>query len=171
MKYSRNTWFFAALLTAFVLAPASLAGTSPGDVVDRFFGAYREASPQTMLSIYAPDAVFEDVNQRHHFEGTEQLGQMLGQLVAMHHSMDVREKRRVVDGDIVVVEYDYVGTLNGAVLGQVVGKEDCPDLEYALPVTSWYRIEDGRIAHQRDFVDWATFLELRQRMLAASAEN
>ena len=159
------------VLVMALLAPAVLAATSPGKAVDRFFEAYRGASAEQMIESYTEDAIFEDVNQRHHFEGPEQIGMLLHQLVAMHHSMDVREKRRVIDGDTVVVEYDYIGQLNGAVLGQSVGKDDCPDLDYVLPATSWYRIEDGRIAHQKDFVDWATFLELRQKMLAAGSSN
>ncbi|MCH7780955.1 MAG: nuclear transport factor 2 family protein [Acidobacteria bacterium] len=171
MRQEKNVWIVAVLAVLVLSGPASIAGESPGAAVDRFFGAYRNASLEGMLAGYAPNAVFEDVNQRHYFEGTEQLEQMLGQLVAMHHKMDVKEKRRVVDGNTVVVEYDYVGTLNGAVLGQIVGKEGCPDLEYTLPTTSWYEVEDGKIVHQRDFVDWATFLELRERMLTAGSEN
>jgi len=169
MKQQKNVWV-GAILVAWVLSgPAIVAGDLPGAAVDQFFGAYRAASLEDMLASYAPNAIFEDVNQRHYFEGTEQLAQLLGHLVAMHHKMDVKEKRRVVDGNTVVVEYDYVGTLNGAVLGQIVGKDGCPDLEYALPTTSWYEIEDGKIVHQRDFVDWATFLELREQMVAAGS--
>ena len=169
MKHQNEVWVVAILAALIFSGSASLAGDSPGAAVERLFSAYREASLEGMLASYAPDAVFEDVNQRHHFEGTEQLGQLLGQLVAMHHSMDVKEKRRVIDGNTVVVEYDYVGTLNGHVLGQIVGKEDCPDLEYSLPTTSWYEVKGGKIVHQRDFVDWATFLELRAQMLAAGS--
>jgi len=171
MKSVKHASIVVILLLGVLSGPASIAGDSPGAAVDRFFGAYRDASLEDMLASYAPDAVFEDVNQRHHFEGTEQLGQLLGQLVAMHLTMDVKEKRRVIHGNTVVVEYDYVGTLNGHVLGQVAGKEDCPDLEYTLPTTSWYEIEGGKIAHQRDFVDWATFLELRAQMAAAGTQN
>ena len=69
-------------------------------------------------------------------------------------------------GNVVVVEYDYAGFLNGAVLGQAVGKEGCPDLEYTLPATSWYEVEDGHIVRQRDFIDMATLLELRETLLA-----
>ena len=94
---------------------------------------------------------------------------VLGSLVAMHHEMGVKEKRRVVNGNTVVVEYEYVGTINGTALGQSVGKEGCPDLDYALPTTSWYTIENGKIAHQRDFIDWASYLELRETLLAAGS--
>ena len=84
--------------------------------------------------------------------------------------MGLEEGRRVVAGDTVVVEYAYKGTLNGAALGASVGKEGCPDLEYTLPTTSWFRVENGRIAHQRDFIDWATFLDLRRQLLAAGTD-
>ncbi|MCP3981802.1 MAG: nuclear transport factor 2 family protein [bacterium] len=169
MQHSRIARWAVPILAALCLQSAASAGESPGRVVDRWFEAYRDASLERMLASYTNEAVFEDVNQRHHFEGTEQISQLLAGLVALHHTMDVREKRRVVDGDIVVVEYDYVGTLNGAALGQSVGKEGCPDLEYVLPATSWYRIEGKKIAHQRDFIDWATFLELREKLLAAGS--
>ena len=111
---------FAALtlVLAITLSPGIvLASGTPGDAVDRLFAAYRSASVGQMISSYTSDAVFEDVNQRHHFQGTEQLALLLGGLVAMHHEMGLREKRRVVFGDTVVVEYEYVGVLNGEALG------------------------------------------------------
>ena len=156
------------LLVALLLLPSLvIAGASPGDAVDRLFDAYRQADVEGMLVSYTADAVFEDVNQRHHFAGSEQIAQLLGGLVAVHHDMGLVEKRRIVSGDTVVVEYDYTGKLNGAALGQSVGKEGCPDLDYVLPTTSWYQVKDGKIAKQRDFIDWATYLELRQTLLAA----
>ena len=69
-----------------------------------------------------------------------------------------------------MVEYEYRGKLNGAALGAAVGKAGCPDLEYVLPTTSWYKVRGGKIVQQRDFVDWATFLDLRQQMLAAGTD-
>ena len=171
---SLSTRSFAVMLLglAIALSPAlASAAETPGDAVDRLFAAYRVASVEQMLASYAPDAIFEDVNQRHRFQGSEQLALLLGGLVAMHHEMGLKEKRRVVSGDMVVVEYDYVGTLNGAALGQSVGKEGCPDLGYAIPATSWYEVKDGKITRQRDFIDWATFLELRETMLAAATSE
>ncbi len=85
--------------------------------------------------------------------------------------MGLEEKRRVVAGDTVVVEYEYLGQLNGAVLGASVGKEGCPDLEYSMPATSWYRVRNGLIVQQKDFIDWATFLDLRQQLLAAGSPS
>ena len=168
MRNRKFGWGAAILAAMVLLGPVSVAG-DPGKVVDRFFGAYGDRSLEGMLASYSADAVFEDVNQRHHFEGTEQITQLLAGLVALHHEMDVKEKRRVVHGNTVVVEYDYVGTLNGAALGQAVGKEGCPDLEYELPTTSWYEVKNGKIVHQRDFIDLATYMELREQLLAAAS--
>ncbi len=146
------------------------APSSPGRAVDRLFEAYRGGSVDRMLAIYTEDVVFEDVAQRHQFQGTEQMRALLGQIMAMHHQVDLREKRRVVQGNVVVVEYEYAGQLNGAVAGQAVGKTGCPDLDYTLPVTSWYEVRGGRIAHQRDFIDLATLMALREKMLAGGAD-
>jgi len=154
-----------ALMAAVTLAPSTEAGEGPGQAVDRLLDAYRAGSVDGMVSAYAKDATFEDVNQRHHFTGTEQLRAMLTGIVGMHLRMGLEETRRVVDGDLVVVEYEYRGQLNGAALGASVGKEGCPDLEYALPATSWYTVKNGKIVHQKDFIDWATFLDLRQQLL------
>jgi len=170
MKQERKRLAAAAVaLVVTALCAPTLAAEGPSAVVDRYFSAYRAASVEKMVEHYAPEAVFEDVNQRHRVEGTEQLTAQLGGLVAMHHTMGLVERRRVARGDTVVVEYDYVGTLNGGVLAQSVGKESCPDLDYVLPVTTWFRIEDGKIAHQKDYIDWATFLELREKLLAAGS--
>jgi ketosteroid isomerase-like protein len=156
----------ATLMAVLALAPLARAGQGPDEVVDQLFEAYRERAVDGMLSAYAENATFEDINQRHHFTGTEQLKSMLTAIVGMHIRMGLKEERRVVDGDVVVVEYEYRGQLNGAALGASVGKEGCPDLEYTLPATSWYEVKGGKIVHQKDFIDWATFLELRERLLA-----
>ncbi|MDH3626739.1 MAG: nuclear transport factor 2 family protein [Acidobacteriota bacterium] len=158
--------------TLILIVLATLTGSlhaapSPEQVVDRYFDAYRDADVVTMTALYDEDAVFEDVNQRHHLEGREQIGQLLGTLVAMHLQMDLKESRRVVQGNTVVVEYAYTGQLNGKALGHSVGKESCPDLEYSLPTTSWYQVENGRIVSHKDFIDLATYKELQAQMLAA----
>ena len=167
----RTGWMMVGTLVAAVaLAPLTVAGEGPGHAVDRLYDAYRNESVDGMLSVYAEDATFEDINQRHHFTGAEQLEAMLTGIVGMHLRMELEETRRVVDGDMVVVEYEYRGQLNGAALGASVGKEGCPDLEYALPATSWYTVKNGKIVSQRDFIDWATFLDLRQQLLEAGKE-
>ena len=162
----RPEWMMAGtLMAALAFAPSTVAGQEPGQAVDRLYDAYRNGSVGGMLSAYAEDATFVDINQRHQFTGAEQLNAMLTAIVGMHIRMDLKEERRVVDVDMVVVEYVYGGQLNGAALGASVGKEGCPDLEYALPATSWYTVKHGKIVHQKDFIDWATFLDLRQRLL------
>ena len=164
----RTGWMMVAtLMAAVTFTPLTVAGQGPDQVVDRLYDAYRSRSVDGMLSAYAEDATFEDINQRHHFSGTDQLKAMLTAIVGMHIRMELREERRVVDGDVVVVEYVYGGQLNGAALAASVGKEGCPDLEYSLPATSWYEVKNGKIVHQKDFIDWATFLDLRQQLLEA----
>lgn len=158
------------LMTAMASTSGAVAGGNPGKAVDSLQDAYRNGSAEGMLEIYTADAVFEDINQRHRFAGTEQLQAMLGGLVGVHLRMDLVETRRAVDGDTVVVEYEYRGQLNGAAMGAAVGKEGCPDLEYVLPTTSWYKVRGGKIVHQKDFIDWATFLDLRQQMMAGGSE-
>lgn len=154
------------LMTIAIVIPA-VAGQHPGQVIDRYFDAYRSADVDAMLALYDETAIFEDINQRHRFEGREQIGQLLGTIVAMHLRMDLEETRRVVQGNTVVVEYAYTGQLNGELLGQSVGKTGCPDLEYSLPTTSWYEVRNGRIVHQKDFIDLATYKELQAQMMAA----
>ena len=167
----RTGWVVMALvMTAGVLSPAALAGEEPGEVVDRLFDAYRKGSVDGMLEVYSAGATFEDINQRHRFTGSEQLQAMLNGIVGFHLRMNLEEKRRLVDGKTVVVEYEYRGQLNGAALGASVGKEGCPNLEYVLPVTSWFEVTKGKIVHQKDFIDWATFLDLRRQMLAAGTD-
>lgn len=172
----RTGWISAGIATLLVamnmaVPPEARAGDSPSDIVDRFQNAYREGSVQGMLDLYADDATFEDVNQRHRFSGHEELQALLSGIVAMHLTMDIEESRRIVDGSTVAVEYAYKGQLNGAALGASVGKEGCPSLDYALPTTSWFTVRDGRIVDQKDFIDWATFLDLRQEILAAGSSK
>ena len=156
------------MLCLTILAPAAAAGSKPGQAVDRFFQAYRDGSVDAMLAVYAPDAVFEDVNQRQRVEGADKLREFLGGLVGLHARMGLEEQRRVVAGDTVVVEYEYVGLVNGEALSAALGKEACPDIDYRIPVTSWYTVRDGHITHHKDFIDLATSQELKQRAAAAA---
>ncbi len=140
--------------------------TNSADVIDRFFKAYQSQSTEAMLACYAPDAVLEDINQRHHFEGHDQIAQSLQKLTQMHVSMAIVEIRRMVKDSNVVVEYEYVGTLSGLALSQISGKSGCPDVDYRLRTMSWYVIDSGLIKQQVDFTDLATILEIRERLLA-----
>lgn len=164
--------FGALTLTLVMLATyaALAAGSPPDQVVDRFFDAYRRGAVEEMVALYAPDAVFEDVNQRHRIEGTESLREFLRSIVQMHSAIGLTESRRVTNGNVVVVQYAYTGTLSGAALRARTAKETCRDTEFTLPVTSWYEIEQGRIARQTDFIDLATLGEIRARASGASAE-
>ena len=158
------------LISLIVLLPGApaMASDAPGRVVDSFFAAYSRGAVDEMLSIYSPEAVFEDVNQRHRFEGTESLRGFLAGLVEVHGRMEVHEKRRIVQGDLVAVEYEYRGELDGVELSRISGKQ-CQSLEYSLPATTWFTVRDGRIVHQKDFIDLATFLELKQQVAAGAA--
>jgi len=160
-----------AALAALVLSLGAGVKNDSGSIVDRFFAAYRSGSVDDLLAVYAPDAVFEDVNQRHRVVGHDELRAMLQDLVAMHQQMGIREKRRVAEDRTVVVEYEYVGTLSGAALSQATGKSGCPDLSYTLPVTSWYDIAGGRIRVQKDFIDLASLRELQKRAAASAAPD
>ncbi len=153
---------FVGLAVLFLVLTFSrtTAADSPGRIIDAFYDAYSRGAVDEMLSFFAPHAVFEDVNQRHRFEGTESLRELFVGLVQMHERMEVSEKRRLVQGNVVVVEYDYRGTLDGVALSQISGKE-CSSIEYTLPATTWFTIEDGRIVHQKDFIDLATLKELQ----------
>ncbi len=73
-----------------------------------------------------------------------------------------------MQGNIVAVEYEYRGEMDGAVLSQISGKQ-CSSIEYSLPATTWFTIEDGRIAHQKDFIDLATLMELQQQIAAGGS--
>ena len=164
----RSTLIRSATSALFIavcsIAPAPAAGNDAGAVVDHFFDAYRSADAAAMLAMYSPDAVFEDVAQRHRFEGAEQLQAFLGSLVGVHTAMYIREQRRLVDGHRVVVDYLYTGTLSGAAMSLAMGKEGCRDTAYEIPVTSWYEVEGDKIVRHTDFIDLATLLEVRQRV-------
>jgi len=160
----------ALVLMATAVAPAMAADSRPDQVVDRFFDAYRRGAVEEMLALYAPGALFEDVNQRHRIEGTEQLREFLARIVRMHTTIGLSETRRATTGNTVVVQYAYTGTLSGAALRAITGKETCRDTEFTLPVTSWYEIEDGRIARQTDFIDLATLREIQARASGATPE-
>ena len=96
--------------------------------MDRFFEAYRAGDVEAMLAVYTADATFEDVAQRHVFQGTEQLRTMLTGIVQLHETMGLEEHRRTAEGETVVVEYHYTGRLSGAALSAMSGKE-CPSLD------------------------------------------
>ena len=137
-------------LTASVVgAPTGQAVARPDGPVDRYLAGYEAMDVEAMLSAYAPDAVFEDVAQRHRVEGTKELRQLLDQLVALHTAMGIDERRRLTDGETVVVEYVFTGTLSAEALRAATGKESCVSVSYELPATSWFRRPSPRASSQR----------------------
>ena len=147
---------------------SAAAANNPGILVDRLFVSYSSGDVDGMLAVYADDALFEDIAQRHRVQGSEALRDFLAGIFQIHQSMGIDEKRRVVKGNVVTVEYAYTGVLSGAALSQVTGKEDCQDTEYVIPVTSWYEVQDGRVARQTDFIDLASLAEVRERASGAT---
>lgn len=159
--------FVASFLILPAVGAAATAAADPGAVVDAYFDAYRAMDVERMLGSYAPDALFVDVAQRHRLEGTDGLRQLLVPLVSVHSAMGIDVRRRVVSGNLVVVDYVYEGTLSGEALRAATGKETCRDTPYRLPVTSWFEVRDGRISRQTDYIDLATFQEIRAQASGA----
>lgn len=141
-----------------------------GAAVDRYFTAYAAMDLDQMLLAFAPNAVFVDVLQRHHVEGTAGLRELLGGLVAVHSEMGIDVQRRIVSGNLVAVDYLYQGTLSGEALKAATGKESCRDTTYSIPVTTWFEIQGGRIHRQTDFIDLATLNEVKAKAAGIVAE-
>ena len=146
-----------------------MAADGPNTAVDKFFAAYRSADLAALLDVYAEEAIFEDVNQRHRFEGRAQLEGFLGQLLGVHLHMEIEEKRRLVSDNTVTVEIEYVGTLDCAAVGLPGETQD-----YRMPAVLILEIEDGRILRQTDYIDYRTFTEIQatvQKKIQAAASS
>ena len=146
----------------------ALADDSPESTVDRYFQAYSDMDVEGMLDVYAPDAVFSDILQRHRVEGSEALRTLLSGLVAVHSKMSVRIQRKIASGNRVAVEFVYAGRLSGEALRQLTGKTQCRDVDYEIPATSWFRIDNGHIVEQTDFIDVTTLAEVKAKAAGAS---
>lgn len=154
-----------AVLTSVIALSAlfPVQAESPAAVVESFLKAYADRDLDKMIQIYSPEAVFVDVAQRHEVKGQEELRAYLGQVLGVHSEAGVEIHRRVSSGNLVAVDFAYTGTLSGAALRQLTGKDTCQDVTYKLPVTSWFEIADGRIVRQTDFVDMATLQEVKAK--------
>ncbi len=154
------------MLIAFLFAAAAAVGSGasgPGAAVDRYFEGYRSMDPDQVAAAYSPEAVFVDVAQREEVSGAEAIKEMVARLVALHLEMGIKEKRRVVSGNQVAVEFAFTGTISGAAMRQASGKTTCQDTTYEVPATSWFEVSDGRIIRQTDFIDLATLEEVKKR--------
>ena len=157
------------LTTSLTAAGRSRDGSGtrgPTEVIDGFFDAYRAGDVESMLSIYAEDAKFTDVNQRHELTGHTALHGMLGQLTAIHKEMDVTVKRQAATGELVTVEVVYTGTLDSS----AIGRPDGPDLEYSLPAVLLFEVEGDHIQSQTDYLDFRTFTESLGFLMSPAAE-
>lgn len=136
-----------------------VASSHPANDVDRFlsdyYEVYRSGTAEELAALYADDVVFDDVSQRHHFEGRASLTEALKGLKNIHVEMSVEEKRRVVSGDSVVVEVLYRGTLDCAKLG----RPDHENLSYSLPAVLLFELSNGRVRRQTDYIDYRTISE------------
>ncbi|MEM9597212.1 MAG: nuclear transport factor 2 family protein [Acidobacteriota bacterium] len=144
------------LLSNLLFAGQAIASESAGAVIDAYYEAYRSGEPAKVAEVYADDIVFVDVSQRHEVKGKEAMHASMVTLAAMHEAMGVEEKRRAVRGDLVIVEVIYTGTLDAAALGRSGGD----GLTYSLPAVLLFEVENGRIHHQTDYLDFRTLSEL-----------
>lgn len=162
----RRLLAFLALDVAllFFVVGIVVARETPDDVVDRYLAVYSSADMEALLDLYTADATFIDVSQRHEVRGRQELQQQFQQLAGMHKGMKVEEKRRATSDGLVTVEVVYSGTLDCATLGF----PDHEDLHYELPAVLLFEIEDGRIRHQTDYLDFRTLFELQQTMQASA---
>ena len=161
-------FLFLALDVALILAVVGFVQArtdSPNQVVDRYLSVYSEADMDGLLRLYSPEATFIDVSQRHEVSGTENLRAQFDDLAHKHQSMKVVEKRRAAKGNLVTIEVVYSGVLDCAALGLPVGEV----VEYEIPAVLLFEIEDGRIQHQTDYLDFRTIAELQQSLSAVAS--
>jgi steroid delta-isomerase-like uncharacterized protein len=147
------------LWSVWVFLASVVVSSERASGVDRFlsdyYEIYRMGTAEELAAFYADDVVFDDISQRHHFEGRAALTEALAGLKNIHVEMEVEEKRRMISGDSVVVEILYKGTLDCAKLG----RPDHENLSYALPAVLLFEVSNGKIRRQTDYIDYRTFTE------------
>ncbi|MGH9388162.1 MAG: nuclear transport factor 2 family protein [Vicinamibacteria bacterium] len=142
------------VLTAGLFTASGLANDSD-HFLKAYYEAYRTGTVEELAAFYTEDVVFDDISQRHHAEGKAAFTEALESLKDIHVEMSIEEKRRLVSGNMVVVEILYKGTLDCAKLG----RPDHDNLPYVLPAVLLFEVSKGRIRKQTDYIDYRTFSE------------
>lgn len=148
------------MLIAVLGFTAAGAGAAARDrtaaAVDAYYAAYRSADPDAMVSVYTDNATFVDINQRKEVQGKKDLRMMVSTLAISHSEMDVEEVRRVIDGDLAIVEVVYTGIVDTA----AIGRSDLEPVSYEIPAVLIFEVDRGLIRKQIDYLDYRSLSEL-----------
>lgn len=121
------------------------------DAIVRYFETMQRESLDAMGQVYAEDAYFKDpFNEVHHLTDIREVFERMFESLAEPR---FRVVNRIVDGDQVVLEWDFTFRI----------RRWKPDTVQIVHGVSHLRLaEDGRIAHHRDY--WDTGEELYAKL-------
>lgn len=136
--------------------PEILPGRSTAEVdslLQRLEREYEEMDVDGFVSLFTEDFTQHDVNRRVRVSGIEAWHKQTVQVNAGHRWMARVHGRRLVEGDVVIVEIEWSGLVRGEALGQ--GE----DREYRYSGLGVLEIDGGRIRSQVIYADFVTLAE------------
>ena len=129
------------------------AAQDPGDVVRRFFDAYRALDADRLVSLMAPAIQFEDPTMRLSATGQAEMRKMADGVKAAYKDIAIEVHSMVASGDDVATEVTISGTLS---------RPDGTTRKIRVRGASFFRVRNGLIEKWTDYFDARTFTEQTQ---------
>ena len=157
---------FYAIVTAFAIAAPGVAsaqttptegpmmaqGHAPDPIVAQWAAAWNTADAEAMTSLFAPDAIYEDLAFQVTFTGTEGIAQWVSITAGAIPDAHVEIKDAFRTGDRVAVRWTFTGT------PESVGEVQASGESFSVPVVTLMELDGGRIARVTDAYNLADLL-------------
>ena len=158
------TFLTLALLTGGLTplgAQETLPGILPGrstpevdSLLQRLEREYEQMDVDGFVSFFTEDFTQHDVNRRVRISGIEAWREQTKRVSAAHRWMVRVHGRRLVEGNIVIVEIEWSGLVRAAALGQ-----QGEDREYRYSGLGVIEVDDGHIRKQVLYSDFVTLAD------------
>ncbi len=139
--------------TAVTHSADTRAAQDPGNVVRRFFDAYRALDADRLVSLMAPAIQFEDPTMRLKATGQAEMRKMADGVKAAYKDIAIEVHSMVASGDDVATEVTISGTLT---------RPDGATRKIRVRGASFFRVRNGLIEKWTDYFDARTFTEQTQ---------
>ena len=149
----KTTMIALVAATALMTQTADTRAQNAGDVVRRFFEAYRALDADRLVSLMAPAIQFEDPTMRLRANGQAEMRKMANGVKAAYKDMAIEVHSMVASGDDVAAEVTISGTLT---------RPDGSARKIRVRGASFFRVRNGLIEKWTDYFDARTFTEQTQ---------
>lgn len=147
------------------MSTASIQSLSPGEVVDRYIGAWHTHDPAVVAMLHTPDSVYTSAATGLNVRGREAVREVLTRLFVTWPDIHFEPQRTYLGGDVAFVESIIAVTQATPMTFAGIEIEPTGKTVQVL-VADVLQLHDGLVAHKHSYLDALGYLRaMRQRKI------